>query len=134
MNQLIHFYTVAYDTFGHLGLSLVIVALLLLPVAAFYFFFKVRQLDRWEQDLLEREAALGMDEQTKDVARARVWAAKFPEFQGLTREQLIEALPNTSNPVFLDLLFSEFNHVSAGETAAQPAPNPALDMSGLVSA
>lgn len=128
LQQLTHFYTVAYDTFGHLGLSLVVTALLLLPVAASYFFFKVRKLDKWERELVAWEETLRKGEVDQNIGFARQWAQRFPEWAGLSFEKLVEQLPNTTNPIFLEQLFNNLNPTTNSVAVAEdPKPSMALE-------
>jgi len=128
MQQLAHFYTVAYDTFGHLGLSLIVTALLLLPVAALYFFLKIRKLDRWERELLAWEETLRKGEIDQNLSYARQWAQRFPEWSGLTFEKLVEQIPNTTNPIFLEQLFNTLNPTTHSVAVTEtPQPSMALD-------
>ncbi len=129
MQQLTHFYTVAYDTFGHLGLSLIVTALLLLPVAALYFFLKIRNLDKWERELLAWEESLRKGETDQNVLYARQWAERFPEWAGLTFEDMVKALPNTTNPIFLEQLFNTLNPTTNAVAVAE-SPQPSMAMEG----
>ncbi len=134
MQQLAHFYIVAYDFFGHLGLSLVVTAMIIFIAAVFHFFIDMRITRReieknikWEESLVAWEETLKQGESAKDVLRAKDWALRFPELQGLTFEQLIQTVPNTTNPEFLETLFASLNPTTNSVAAEEPKPSMALE-------
>jgi len=120
---------VAYDTFGHFGLSMVLTALLLLPVAALYFFLKIRKLDKWERELVAWEETLRKGEIDQNIGFARQWAQRFPEWAGLTFEDMVKALPNTTNPIFLEQLFNTLNPTT-NSVAVTETPKPSMALEG----
>ena len=122
LQQLNHLVIVSLDTFGDLGLALIVTDFLSLPTTALYYFLKARALNRWEREFIAWDRQLADEENQKDLAFATLWAERFPAWTGLTRDQLIRRLPNTTNPHFIDRLAPTLH--TAPATSESPLTHP----------